>query len=405
MYCTFTTHIPQPHLVHTHVFSRQVGSTTLARFVPAPGAMPDGADPTAPITFTLQYFQDTSLLQQASLGTCGGSSPSRRLQALGGDEDGVLSDGILGDGMSVGASLAAFDSPQMLSGAVAVPTAGNVTLALGAPLQGRAVSCWTVPSVGAEAFTDATVVPDGTQATCEATAVGTVQVPLKLPTRVQYCWYPNTKLLGCLARVLTPTPPQAFAYGAAVAPAPSPATPLPVSSPSPAVHAPAPAPAPPAAADTTQPPAGRPTVRFTAPLPNETPETFSAADKAAYVAALQLAAQAPVDVYILSITRGSVVLDTSVVFAQGAAESARRLSDNLSERPGSVFPASTYGQVSVSGLTTSNASKVPVGAIVGGVVGGVAGLALLGGVVAWLVVRSRRARANSALGAPLSQAA
>lgn len=198
---------------------------------------------------------------------------------------------------------------------------------------------------------------------------------------------------------------QAFAYGAAVAPAPAPAAPAP----SPAAASPPPAltPLAPATADTTQPPAGRPTVRFSARLPNTTPETFSVLDKAAYVAALQLAAQAPVDVYILSITRGSAILDTSVVFASGAAENARRLSDTLSSNPGRVFPAAAYGQVSVSGLTTSNAAKeVPVGAIVGGVVGGFAGLVILGGLVAWLVVRHRRANApTGALAAPLSQAA
>ncbi len=197
-------------------------------------------------------------------------------------------------------------------------------------------------------------------------------------------------------------PPQAFAYGAAVDPSPSPQPALP--SPSPAAPIPSPSPVPRATTDNPTLPSGRPIIGFVARLPNYSPETFDVLAKAAYVAALQVAAGVPVDVHILSITRGSVLLETAVVFAAGQAEAARRLQDQLALSPSSVFPAATYGAVSVSGGWSRSVSKPPVGAIVGGTVGGFFGLVIIVGVVTWLVLRARKRNAGSptSVNAPLS---
>ncbi len=200
-------HHTHAHITHTHTL--QDGARTLVSFTPAPNTLPDGVDPTSsnPIPVLLQYFADTTLLQQSSMGTCGSGSPSnparRRLQqvqpTLGGGDTGLLGggvlsdepvyfgaenarntpsqDGVLGGGVSYGASLASFDNPQMVTGAASVPSAGSVSLLMEQPLLGRDVGCWFVPTVGQETFTEGTV--EAENVVCDTAAAGTVQV---------WCW-------------------------------------------------------------------------------------------------------------------------------------------------------------------------------------------------------------------------
>eukprot|EP00887_Chlorella_sp_A99_P005110 scaffold25.g5110.t1 len=172
------------------------------------------------------------------------------------------------------------------------------------------------------------------------------------------------------------------------------ASPSPSPSPSPAPGAPPPSPSPAAVS--------LPAVAFSAHLTGyAAPADFGSAARAAYTAALT-AAVTEVDarVLITDVRAGSVYVDTQTA-------------------PASIFPASTFGAVAISGASLGTSSIVidpsllsaPAlkrssrrGATIGGAVGGGLGGLLLMGVTVWLVRRraGRPRRPSAAVETPRS---
>ncbi len=141
-----------------------------------------------------------------------------------------------------------------------------------------------------------------------------------------------------------------------------------------------------------------PVVKMSVSLSMWTLETFTEGPQALYKAAIvndltQLG-------YTVAVTitpkAGSVIVDTSILFLDGDTEGANQFAQEIqsTNKQAQLFPAATFGTVSVSGVAVTtaanpNAAKKDkhVGAIVGGVIGGVAGVAILAGVAVYFVRR------------------